>query len=258
MPKVAIVAALEREVRGLIRNWHRVERDFEGRKFVFFEQDELVVVCGGIGVECARRAAESAIALYRPARVESVGFAGALDETLRVGEIFRPAEVIDARDGSRFKTGRFETSDAHGDGRLVTFMAVAGSEQKAKLAQAYQACAVDMESAGALAAARAHEVAFGATKVISDEWDFEMPGMADFIDAAGQFKTASFVTHVVLRPWLWKRVAILATNSSKAARALAAHLEHFQHDLKEGALMADTRTTAPVLSVNRLGGESRQ
>jgi adenosylhomocysteine nucleosidase len=257
MPKVAIVAALEREVKGLIKGWSRVEREFEGRKFAFFERDELVVVCGGIGTECARRAAEAVIALYHPERMESVGFAGALDETLRVGEIFRPVEVIDARDGSRFETGRFETSDARDDGRLVTFMAVAGAEQKAKLAKAYQARAVDMEAVAVLAAARAHGIAFGATKVISDEWDFEMPEAADFIDAVGRFKTANFVIHVALRPWLWKRVAALARNSSKAAKVLGAHLERFQCDLKESALTADTRTAVPVLSVNR-GGKGRQ
>ena len=257
MPKVAIVAALEREVKGLIRNWSRIEREFEGRRLAFFERDELVVVCGGIGAECARRAAEAVIALYHPERVESVGFAGALDETLRVGDVFRPAEVIDTRDGSRFETGGFETGNDQGDGRLVTFMAVAGAEQKAKLAQAYQARAVDMEAAAVFAAARAHGVAFGATKVISDELDFEMPGMADFIDAAGQFKTAIFIMYVALRPWLWKRVATLAKNSSKAAKALGAHLERFQCDLKEAELTAGARTAAPVLSVNR-GGDGRQ
>ncbi|HXC44066.1 MAG TPA: hypothetical protein VNY51_11170 [Candidatus Dormibacteraeota bacterium] len=261
MPKVAIVAALEREVKGLIKGWSRTEREFEGRRFTFFERDEMVVVCGGIGTECARRAAAAAIALYYPERVESVGFAGALDETLRVAEIFRPTEVIDARDGShfeigRFETGRLETGDAQKVDRLVTFMAVAGAEQKAKLAQAYQACAVDMESAAVLAAARAHGVAFGATKVISDELDFEMPGMAAFIDAAGRFKTASFVIHVALRPWLWKRVATLARNSGKAAKALCAHLERFQCDLKQAALTG-TGTAPPVLSASRVGGESR-
>jgi adenosylhomocysteine nucleosidase len=262
MPKVAIVAALEREVKGLIKGWSRTEREFEGRKFAFFERDELVVVYGGIGAECARRTAEAVIALYHLERVESVGFAGALDETLRAGEIFRPVEVIDARDGSRFETclvetGRFKPGDEHGTGRLVTFMAVAGAEQKAKLAKAYQARAVDMEAAGVMAAARTHGIAFGATKVISDEWDFEMPGTADFIDSAGHFKTASFVVYVALRPWLWKRVAVLARNSTKAAKALSAHLERFQCDLRESA-QAGTRTAPPVLSASRVGGERRQ
>ncbi len=52
---------------------------YDGRSFVFFERDDMVVVCGGIGVEAARRAAEAVIALYHPALLQSVGFAGALD-----------------------------------------------------------------------------------------------------------------------------------------------------------------------------------
>jgi len=59
MPKLAIVAALEREVSGLIGSWTRVERDHEGRKFIFFEHDDMVLVCGGIGPEAARRAGVS-------------------------------------------------------------------------------------------------------------------------------------------------------------------------------------------------------
>jgi adenosylhomocysteine nucleosidase len=244
MPKVAIVAALEREVRGLIRSGSCNEREHEGRKFTFFEQEEMVLVCGGIGAECARRAAEAVITLYHPVRIESVGFAGALDETLRVGDVFRPAVVIDARDGSRIETG-----DAQGDGLLVTFVAVAGAEQKAKLAQAYKARVVDMEAAAVLAAARVHGIAFSATKVISDELDFEMPQMAGFIGADGRFKTAGFVVYAALRPWLWGRVAILARNSSRAARVLGEHLEGFRRDLK-GA--------APALHANEIGGESRR
>lgn len=251
MPKVAMVAALEREVKGLIRSWSRIERENEGRKFAFFERDEMVVVCGGIGAECARRAAEAVIVLYRPERVESVGFAGALDESLHIGDIFRPAVVVDARDGSRFETG-----DGQGDGLLVTFMAVAGAEQKAKLAQAYKARAVDMEAAAVLTAARAHGITFGATKVISDGLDFEMPRMAGFIGADGRFKAASFAVYAALSPWLWGEVAILARNSSKAAKALAAHLEHSRHDLKESA--PDSSAAAPVLYADEIGGESRR
>jgi len=67
---------------------------------------------------------------------------------MRVGDIFSPAILIDARDGSR-------TQLEAGEGTLVTFMAVAGATQKANLAQAYGACAVDMEAAAVAAAARA-------------------------------------------------------------------------------------------------------
>jgi adenosylhomocysteine nucleosidase len=226
MPKIAIVAALEREVSGLIKNQTRLRREYQGRNFIFFEQDEMVIVCGGIGVEAARRAAEAVIALYRPALMLSVGFAGALVPALRVGEIFSPAVVLDARDGSSFEIDG-------GKGLLVTFMAVAGSPQKANLAQAYSAQAVDMEAAAVVTVARAHGIQFAVTKVISDELNFEMPQTARFIDGKGQFKTAGFAFFVALRPWLWRRVAMLAHNSNKAARILAGHLKAFRPHLSD-------------------------
>jgi adenosylhomocysteine nucleosidase len=211
MPKVAIVAALEREVGGLIKNWSRISREHEGREFIFFEHDDLVAVCGGIGVDAARRTAEAVIALYHPTMVQSVGFAGALDSSLHVGDVFTPSVITDARDGSRMQSAGMQL--ASGEGSLVTFMAVAGAEQKLKLARAYAA------------SARAHAIPFAAIKVISDEMDFEIPGADRFIDSNGQFRTRSFVLFAALRPWLWMRVATLARNSNKAAKSLAAHLE---------------------------------
>jgi len=216
--QLALVAALEREVAGLTRNCTRVQREHQGRKFIFFEQDDMVIVCGGIGMEPARRAAEAMIALYHPLQVRSVGFAGALQPALRVGDVLSPAAVVDARDGSRVET-------AGGDATLVTFMAVATMEQKIRLAQAYNAQAVDMEAAAVAAAARARGISFTATKVISDGLHFEMPETANFIDPQGRFQTLSFVIHVALRPWLWRRVARLARNTNKAAGALAEHLD---------------------------------
>ena len=218
MCKTVIVAALEREVGPLIKNCKRLRREHEGRTFNFFEHDNKILICGGIGAESARRATEAAIALFNPTLIKSVGFAGALDPTLRVGDAFSPSLILDARDGSRIPLeGR--------EGTLITFMEVAGVAQKAKLAQAYGARAVDMESAAVASAAAAHGLSFTATKVISDEFDFEIPGMAAFITTEGQFRTSSFVLFTAVRPWLWNRVAILARNSAQAARALTANLK---------------------------------
>jgi len=99
--KVAMVAALEREVRSLVKRWRSVEREYGGRDFKFFECGQTVLVCGGIGSEAARRATEAVIALYAPDLVLSVGFAGALDPALKVGEIVSPSRVVDANDGTR-------------------------------------------------------------------------------------------------------------------------------------------------------------
>jgi adenosylhomocysteine nucleosidase len=245
MPKVAIVAALEREVSGLTRSWHRVEQQYDGRRFVFFERDEVVVVCGGIGLDAARRAAEAVISLYHPALLHSVGFAGALDPKLRAGDLIVASVVIDARDGSRAFVSGTDSQNS-----LVTYMSVAGVQQKKNLAHAFGAKAVDMEAAAVAAAAVAHGIPFAATKVISDESNFEIPEMDRFIDPRGRFRTARFAVFVALRPWLWTRVATLAGNSSKAARVLGEHLKGSVQDLSQ--------TSAPVAAIDALQAGGRK
>jgi adenosylhomocysteine nucleosidase len=219
MPEVAVVAvaALEREVAPLVRHWRVADQEHGGRNFRFFESGNAIVVCGGMGFEAARRATEAIIALYQPSLVLSVGFAGALDEKLRVGDLLQPRYVVDARDGSRTDTGS-------GNGILVSSPAVACPEQKAKLAKSYGAQAVDMEAAAVAKGAEARGLRFAAVKAISDEVGFVMPPMDRFIAADGRFRARSFAFYAASRPFIWPDVLRLAQNSAKAARALSAML----------------------------------
>jgi len=213
-----MVAALEREISPLVRNWKACEQDYSGRRFRFFEYGYRVAVCGGIGPQAARQATEAVISLYRPSMVVSVGFAGALDDSLRVGQIFEPRLVVDAGDGSRTDTGA-------GAGVLVSFSSVAGREQKARLATSYQAQAVDMEAASVARGAETHGLRFAAVKVVSDEASFEMPSMEPFTRPDGSFASGCFAFHAALRPWTWGTIFRLARNSAKAAQQLCEYLE---------------------------------
>jgi len=224
--KVAMVAALEREVRPLIKHWHGVEREYEGRRFKFFENGDTVLICGGMGAEAARRATEAAIALYQPELVQSVGFAGGLDPALKVGQIFSPSRVIDARDGSSVET-------MTGSGILVSAAQTAGAEQKRKLSESYRAQAVDMEAAAVARGAQARNVRFMAMKAISDESNFAMPAMDRFVDREGQFLSGRFAIHAVFRPWLWRPVIQLAVNSAKACKTLCAELDRYINNAKK-------------------------
>lgn len=217
MSRVAIVAALEREMRPLFRSWRVSEKEFSGRRFRFFEQGDVVVVCGGIGAEAARRAAEAVIALYEPGVIYSAGFAGALDPALKVGDIVQPRRVVNAGDGSSLTLGR-------GDGVLVSFGSVANPAQKASLRDSFQAHAVDMEAAAVARAAEARGAGFAVMKAISDEFDFDFPAMESFVDSNGRFLEGRFALHTALRPWLWAKVARLARNSRRASLALCERL----------------------------------
>lgn len=217
MPEIAMIAALKREVWPLVKDWRTSDREYSGKHYRFFENENCIVVCGGIGSEAARRATEAVIALYKPHTVWSVGFAGALDQCMRVGELLEARCVVDASDGSRVDV-------ANGAGVLVSFSSVAGEKQKSRLAKAYGAQAVDMEAASVAKGAQAHGLTFAAVKVISDEAGFPMPSMERFTGKDGKFRSASFALYGVLRPWLWGTMMQLARNSAKAARALCEHL----------------------------------
>jgi adenosylhomocysteine nucleosidase len=237
MSRIAIVAALEREVRPLIGNWCVSENDRDGRKFRFFEREDVVVVCGGIGAAAARFAAEAAIAIYRPTLIYSVGFAGALDPALNVGDILQPRRVVDASDGS-------SVSLKSGDGVLVTFASVADATQKAKLRDSFSAHAVDMEAAAVARAAEARGVGFAVVKVISDKADFVFPSTARFIDAQGRFSETRFAAFALIRPWLWPGMYHLARNSNRACRVLCDHLSKLnplQNSVSASPLQAVSR-----------------
>jgi adenosylhomocysteine nucleosidase len=220
MIRIAIIAAMEREVRPLIRSWkvRTIERD--GRRYRLFENDDAALVCGGIGAEAARCATEAVIQEVKPARVISVGFAGALngslngDCSLQVGDVLEPRTVINAADGVRTEIGS-------GEGILVSSATVAGKEQKRRFSKAYGASAVDMEAAAVAQGAEARGVEFGALKAISDNADFSLPAMDRFVARDGSFQSVRFACHVIPRPWLWGTAIALARNSSKASRALS-------------------------------------
>jgi adenosylhomocysteine nucleosidase len=231
--KLAIVAALEREVRPLIRHWRVREQIHATRTYRFYEHEATVVVCGGIATEAARRATEAAISLYAPDKICSAGFAGALDPKLKVGNLLEPRQVINFADSSRIESEQLATASS---GKiLITFNTVATSAQKRILRESYSADAVDMEAAAVARAAEVRGIPFAVIKVISDEVDFIFPSTERFVDLSGQFRETQFALYAALRPWLWSRLIQLAHNSSRASRALCARLEQLIADQGSGS-----------------------
>lgn len=226
MKKIAIIAALERELHPLINNWPVSTSEHESRQFAFYQSDYAVAVCGGIGLEAARRAAQAAVVTYNPELLISAGVAGALTPELRVGETIFPAMVIDPADGSRHETAIAKSRLGNSPLArtvLVSYPEIASAAQKQQLAKSFGAHAVDMEAAAVARAAQQHDLPFLAIKAISDESNFELPEMSRFI-RDGQFRTKAFIFHVTLRPWLWLRVFRLARNTKIASENLCAWL----------------------------------
>jgi len=211
----AIIAALPREVKHLVRGWQ--EHRLPGR-IVAYTKDVAVVVCAGMGAARAALAVQAALSLKPVTALLSVGLAGACDPSLRVGDIVRAGVVVDAGTGERFSNELFPQT-------LITTSAIASVKEKQRLYASYQASAVDMEAATVARLAQAHEIPFRVIKAISDEASFEMRELALFATSDGQFREAAFAMHAAVRPQSWPKLFALAGNSKRAVEALTKELE---------------------------------
>jgi adenosylhomocysteine nucleosidase len=220
---VVVVVAMKRELAPLLRGIWPTRVD----GIDFYEMETAAVAVGGIGQRAARRAAEAAITRYNPGMVLSAGTAGALSPVLKIGQIVRSRGAVDADTGMVFSAG--------GDARVVTVSFVNGPVEKRTIAQRWKfAEAVDMEAAAVAEVAERRGIWFAAIKAISDELEFTMPPLGEFVDQDGKFDTMRFAAFVAMRPRWWSTVRKLGANSKVAAMNLSHALQHpIVHRLKQ-------------------------
>jgi adenosylhomocysteine nucleosidase len=215
--KVTIVAALPREIAALVRG-AAPDPALRQRHIWLYRLPGAVVVAAGMGAARAALAVQAALACGGITALISAGLAGACDPALRVGDIVRAGEVIDTRTGERFSNTQYKQV-------LVTAPDIATLAEKRRLFASYYASAVDMEAATVARIAQAHGLSFSAIKTISDAADFELPALANFATAEGQFREAAFALHAALRPAMWSKLIHLAHNSKLAIDALTTELQ---------------------------------
>jgi len=219
MTKTAIIAAMPQELQSLVQGWSAHKIKAQNRNVQLWESENCIAACAGIGMISARVAAQTAWQHGNGSvrQFISAGYAGALIPELKVAEIFEPEEIVESVDEQRIKT-------ISGAGVLVTAGAIAGNDFKRGLAVKYLARAVDMEAYAVADVAKIYNVPFRAIKAISDELDFPMPPMGEFVDEFGQFHIPRLLLYAAFRPSVWKPLIDLGRNSAKANIALTAAL----------------------------------
>ena len=225
--KIGVISAMEREVAAFVSGWsvHRIE----GTQFKMRtdRSGAIAYVASGIGREPGIAASEALVAEFRPDVMVSAGFAGALIAERRVGDEVVAGVVIDGTTGESFQT---ETSSSS---RIVSSGFIANRNVKLELHSRFQAEAVDMEGAAVATVTRRHGIPFYAIKTISDELDFPMLPFASFVDERGNFQTAGFLGHAMLRPAQWPALIRMGRNSSIAASNLRSGLERLTMGIRQ-------------------------
>ena len=216
-PKLAIIAALPREIAALVRGI-KPDATLVHSKIHLYVLPKAIVVAGGMGETRASLAAEAALSIAPVTTLVSVGLAGACTPQLKPGDLSEPRKIINVRNGARF------VADSCDDTVLASADVIASVGAKRWLVDTYPADLVDMEAAGVAGVARSHGLRFRAIKAISDAYDFEIGDLNRFASPQGEFRTAALALHTALRPATWSKAAELGRNSSLALTNLHSRL----------------------------------
>jgi nucleoside phosphorylase len=227
MARIAIIAAMFREVHPLVRNMQPL-RYLPDRRVHLYQNERAVIAYAGMGRDRAIIACRAALATGEVSALLSVGWAGGLNAAAISGQVVQPAAVIDSFSGKSYPSGG-------SGGTLVTVQLVAGIEEKRRLGELYHGDYVDMEASAVAECGREAGVPFYCFKAISDAHDARLPDMNRF-NRNGQFSAWRFIAHVGVRPALWRVVADMSRASLDSRDALCKRLEEWMGERQQSAV----------------------
>ena len=225
---------------------------------------DTLVAAVGVGKVAAASATAVLCHLFTPRLLLVCGVAGALDETLEVGDLVISTELVPADTGlihsGGFKTtgpgicgprstvfqpsftspprlvekARLASASArlkHHAGRTITCdQAVLDPELRLHLGRLFRALAVDMEGAAAAQVASAWRVPFLSVRAVSDAVSFDGAGLEELLPRAGEKRWSMWGRRFLLSlrgAEVLARARLLRKGSEAALRNLESFLREF-------------------------------
>jgi adenosylhomocysteine nucleosidase len=231
-----ILFALERERAPFCREF-RPNQTFDGApcwaRFCGPAWLSVLVVETGIGPENVARTLDWLLASpklgavpYEPSLLIFAGFAGALTESLHIGDIVLADEIVD-ESGNRWPT-TWPVEPLPGEwtppllrGRLVSVNQMAGSAQeKRRLGESHQAIAVEMESASFAERCTKAGMPFACVRAISDEVDAPLSPALTTLLSGGSASPWRVFKALARRPAMLPELLRLARHTRRASQQL--------------------------------------
>jgi adenosylhomocysteine nucleosidase len=184
----------------------------------------ILVVETGVGQQAMARALCGLFAnLIRPGRMISLGFSGALQPGLSVGDLIWATELVDSKGTCRATTPSDPLAVPKARrGRLLTMPELVGDpEQKRLLGKQFQALAVDMETAEVARQCDEQSIPLTCLRVISDDWNTPLSPRLVEILQGGDVAPLRLLGAVLWRPMLIGELWRLGGQTHFAARQLA-------------------------------------
>lgn len=228
----AVLVALDRE-RLFLHQTFRIEVSATESPCCAFlcshEQQRILVVETGVGIERTRRAVDWLLsrpkldgAVVDPSLLLYAGFAGALQATMRVGDVILAHEVLDMAGSVWCATAPTASSAAAHVGRLLTASRFIGEPaEKLALGLKHRALAVDMESAAFAQRCTERSVPWACLRVVSDDVSVPFTSEVAGLVEDGKVKLGRVMWLLLHKPWLLPKLLRLERQTRVAARRLA-------------------------------------
>jgi len=216
-----MVAAEAREFEGILKRSDDIRAlPWQGAAFsreAAWKNSRWFLIANGPGPRLVERALEQK---HDVDRILSIGFCGALDPALRIGDIVISGEVPTVL-GASFVQGDVISVDR------VAFTA----REKCDLRRATGAAVVEMESAAVAQKAREWDVPFGCVRVVSDIAGEDLPlDFNRYRDADGRFERSRIALAALGRPFtVLPRLVRLDRDCRRAAERLGEFLANCEN-----------------------------
>lgn len=242
---VGIVAALKLEIDPFLQQLDRVKR-YAGGDFTyrggFLKDIRIATVESGAGHKRAERATHALIDAHAPQWLLSIGFAGALNDDLQIGDVVVADRIVPANVPAEADAGLRIDIKMPPDpkkglhvGRIATAEHIVHTvDEKRTIAQRTGAIAVDMESLAVAEVCRERKVRFIAVRGISDDCSADLPSeVLSVLGGTGSIRAGAVVGALWKRPSCYKDMWQLRQNASRAAERLAWFLSSMLRQMVE-------------------------
>jgi nucleoside phosphorylase len=216
---IVFIAAEPRECAPWVAKWNGVEKlplNSHWARRGEWRGNPMIAIANGAG---AQRAYHAALQIPQPAQLWNIGFGGATNPELRVGDIFVADRI--SSDEQAFPCRRPRASFPFRSGEVRTIAHIARTAQEKSDHYRSGASVIEMEAAGIARAASEKNAPFYCVRAVSDLASETF--VNDFSAALrpdGRFSAARLAFGAILRPRgrfaellrLWKRTDIAAKN----------------------------------------------
>jgi adenosylhomocysteine nucleosidase len=235
---IAIFGAVKEEISGIKQSMNISDHVRLGKTSAWpgkWGKQSIVLVRSGVGRERAEDATLQVIDHFQPRALISIGYAGAVQPELNVGDLVIPDTIIEEKGKGEYSPDSDWLNRAKNVPCRDGFKAVLGglltvdnvihdSVSKKELGKSYSVQAVEMETSAIAKVAEAKDVPLLSLRVISDRLDQEILDSSSFLGSDGEISTLKAGWYVLTHPSSFKNALSLRTQTQIATQVMTRFL----------------------------------